>query len=142
MGYYTNYQLSVVDGIDFCELLSFGEVENFFYLKIKQRLANTEYKENIDDYFVRMKGYQNKIGVDFIKDYLNPAYQNNLCEVKWYEHEGDMKRVSKCFPETLFILEGDGEEKGDIWRKYFKNGKMQVSKVVISFDAFNESKLK
>ena len=60
---------------------------------------------------------------------------------KWYKHEQDMKELSKFYPETTFLLEGQGEESEDIWRKYFKNGKMQVCKAEIVFPAFDESKL-
>ena len=60
---------------------------------------------------------------------------------KWYIHEQDMKELSKIYPETTFLLEGEGEDSEDIWRKYFKNGKMQVCKAEIVFPAFDESKL-
>ena len=60
---------------------------------------------------------------------------------KWYTHQQDMKELSKIYPETTFLLEGEGEESEDIWRKYFKNGKMQVCKAEIVFPAFDESKL-
>ena len=57
-------------------------------------------------------------------------------ETKWYEHEDDMKILSRNHPETLFTLEGTGEETGDYWRKYFKNGKVQRAKM--SFSDYNE----
>lgn len=60
---------------------------------------------------------------------------------KWYEHEEDMRELSRRFPDVLFKLSGHGEKKGDIWVKYFKNGKMQVCKVRIEFEPFDESKL-
>lgn len=60
---------------------------------------------------------------------------------KWYEHEDDMKRISKEFPEVLFTLHGNGEESGDIWVKYFKNGKMQTSKAEIKLAAFDPKQL-
>ena len=63
-------------------------------------------------------------------------------ECKWYEHEDDMKEFSKRFPNVLFTLSGEGEEAGDIWKKYFKNGKVQVSKARIIVDDFEESELK
>ena len=55
-----------------------------------------------------------------------------------------MISISKKFPEVLFTLSGEGEESGDIWMKYFKNGKVQNAntKVTISHDPFDESKLK
>lgn len=64
---------------------------------------------------------------------------NDSCE--WYDHEDHMKQLSKIYPYTTFLLEGGGEESGDIWQKYFKNGKMQVCKAEIVFPAFDESKL-
>lgn len=44
--------------------------------------------------------------------------------LKWYEHEEEMVELSKRYPTMVFILDGDGEEQGDIWRKFFLNGKM------------------
>src|SRR5881394_2305568 len=57
------------------------------------------------------------------------SIQQNLEEsTKWYDHEADMKALSAEFPKVLFTLRGEGEESGDVWVKYFKNGKMQSSK--------------
>lgn len=60
---------------------------------------------------------------------------------KWYEHETDMRVFSKEIPEVLFTLHGEGDENGDIWKKYFLNGKCQVAKAVIQFLPFDKSKL-
>jgi len=71
----------------------------------------------------------------------------------WYDHEDDMKRFSKFFPDVLFelsgegensgdMLSGEGENSGDIWRKYFLDGKMQIVNAKITFDDFDEEKLK
>ena len=54
--------------------------------------------------------------------------------VKWYEHENNIKILSERFPSVLFTLSGEGEESGDIWKKYFLNGKCQVAKAKITFD--------
>ena len=53
-------------------------------------------------------------------------------KVKWYEHEQDMIEVSKKFPEIEFILEGDGEEGGDLWRKYFRGGTVYIAKAQVT----------
>jgi hypothetical protein len=42
--------------------------------------------------------------------------------VKWYDHDADMITLSAHFPDVLFTLDGEGEETGDIWRKWYKNG--------------------
>lgn len=84
-------------------------------------------QEEIEETLQEISGYSVKFG------------WNDSC--KWYTHEQDMKELSKIYPETTFLLEGEGEESGDIWRKYFKNGKMQVCKAEIVFHAFDESKL-
>lgn len=61
--------------------------------------------------------------------------------VKWYDHEIDMKYISSLHPSHIFMLEGSGEDSGDIWVKYFKGGKMQVCRAKITFDEYDEEKL-
>ena len=65
-----------------------------------------------------------------------------LSSVKWYEHESDMVALSKEHPDVLFIVDGSGEEHGDVWRKYFKRGLVQKWNMTPSTpDPFDESKL-
>ena len=59
--------------------------------------------------------------------YLAAVEEHGIYEVlndsmKWYEHEGDMCKLSAMFPDLYFTLEGDGEEFDDFWRKLFYNG--------------------
>jgi two-component SAPR family response regulator len=61
---------------------------------------------------------------------------------KWYPWEVDMRLFSQKFPGVLFKLHGEGEESGDIWEAYFKDGKAQMCRAVITFEEFDESKLK
>lgn len=61
---------------------------------------------------------------------------------KWYSWHEHMIEVSKLFPNDLLTISGDGEEQGDQWKAYFKNGKSQVCKAIITFEEFDESKLK
>lgn len=53
-----------------------------------------------------------------------------------------MRELSKLFPTALFKLHGEGEENGDIWDKYFKDGKMQECYVKMMIEDYDESKLK
>lgn len=61
---------------------------------------------------------------------LNGYYQ----EMKWYEHEEDMKTLSLEWPNLLFILEGDGENRGDVWKAWFRNGLMHKMEAKIVFE--------
>lgn len=62
--------------------------------------------------------------------------------IKWYSCLDDCKRISKDFPDTVIEVSGEGEEVGDIWTAYFKNGKMQYEKAQIVLGEYDESKLK
>lgn len=61
--------------------------------------------------------------------------------VKWYNHKNDMIKYSKRYPDTLFLIEGFGEEDGDIWKHWFKNGKSFYSRAKLVFEELEESKL-
>lgn len=63
-------------------------------------------------------------------------------ENRWYEHEADMKKYSLQHPGDLFEVTGYGEEAGDIWREFYKNGKMCGGKATIVLPEFNEQELK
>lgn len=91
-----------------------------FELSIKSGDRQTDFEEIVSKY------------VDF-----NPF--DETC--KWYDCEKDMREISKLYPETVFQLEGEGEESGDIWKAYFKNGLMQKSEAIITFEEFDENKL-
>lgn len=41
--------------------------------------------------------------------------------VKWYEYKEDIADISKKFP-VLIIIDGEGDEAGDIWRKIWFKG--------------------
>ena len=62
-------------------------------------------------------------------------------ETKWYDHDDDMLRLSLMFPEHVFDLYGEGEESGDMWHTYYKNGKKQHCPARIEYDEYDESKL-
>lgn len=44
---------------------------------------------------------------------------------RWYEHDVSMCALSAKYPTTIFKLHGNGEENGDLWDKYYVDGKMQ-----------------
>lgn len=102
MGYYTNYNLSVVNHNNFTEN-QLREVSS----ELARRLGEDDelpFHQHIDDAFEWI-GYDSR---------------------KWYEHEEDMMQLSREYPDMIFLLEGWGEEYDDVWRKYFKGGRIKI----------------
>ena len=90
---------------------------------------------------------QDEIIADLLatNDCANFALDEDGCQqepCKWYDHDPEMKKFSKKYPDVLFCLHGDGEESGDIWDKYYHDGKSQVCKAQIVVPAFDKNKLK
>lgn len=77
----------------------------------------TKYELEVDgdDYLLHAKAIANESG------YCDPFAD----ECKWYDHEANLLKYSKKHPTLTFRLSGEGEEIGDIWVKWFRNGQMQ-----------------
>lgn len=104
MGYYTDFRLSVVGS---------GPV----YDKLMSQ------KNNV---IISRGNY------DFpLSRWIDKDYSDNL---KWYEWKEDMKQLSSEWPNVLFILEGDGEESGDMWKAWFRNGRSYKLEAKIVFE--------
>lgn len=76
--------------------------------------------------------------IEQVSDYSfdeNPRTKSmSSCDTyKWYGWQDNMKEVSRKFPNSLFIVDGIGEEEGDIWRCYFRRGKMDYIEAEIGF---------
>jgi hypothetical protein len=56
---------------------------------------------------------------------------------KWYDYEKDMIAFSKMFPKVTFILTGEGEESGDLWKAKFKNGRVSTVKAILTYPDFD-----
>lgn len=78
-------------------------------------------------------------GIGEISGYGNPFDGSGI---KWYDYQTDLIKYSHLFPNTLFIISGEGEHPGDMWRHYFKNGLQWWVGAEITFEEFNETKLK
>lgn len=52
----------------------------------------------------------------------------------WYDYEKDMVKLSKEYPFVEFLIEGEGEEAGDIWRAKCQNGVFKKQQARIVFD--------
>ena len=62
-------------------------------------------------------------------------------ESTWYDSNTDMKNFSIKHPEALFQMDGEGEKSGDIWRQYWKNGKVQNIRAVLTYEPYDPNKL-
>jgi len=92
------------------------------------KLEATEWPDELSKYL-----YQNFYSVD--------KYGGSVGDCKWYDHEKDMRTLSLQFSDIHFTLYGEGEKSGDIWKKHFLNGKMQLCNATITFEEFDPSKL-
>ena len=111
MGYYTHFELSVFEGTVDLDAVN----------KVISRIINDD-----DEY----EAFENLGGVLVCND-----------DMKWYDHDEDTAEMSKKFPGVVFCLDGKGEESGDIWRCYYKDGKIQICRAVISFSEYDPKKL-
>lgn len=114
MGYYTNYTITAFDYDGECK----REIE-------------------VIDYHADAKDSQIVADLERIASFLPTR---DSC--KWYEHEEDMIKLSQKHPAILFKLHGAGEETGDIWDKWFLNGKKQICKATIVIPDFDAKLLK
>jgi hypothetical protein len=53
---------------------------------------------------------------------------------KWYGYKDDVTDLSKKFPGLLFWISGEGEESGDIWKAWARNGRFKMVQARIVFD--------
>jgi hypothetical protein len=79
-----------------------------------------------------LNNHKRRIGK--ITGYLYDTFD---CQIKWYKCNDQMKEYSKEYPNLIFEITGYGEEVQDIWRTYYKNGKSQNERAIVSFAEFN-----
>jgi hypothetical protein len=61
---------------------------------------------------------------------------------KWYEEILEMTEYSKRHPKTTFKITGEGEEAGDVWIRYYLNGKTQELIPTVTWPEFNVNNFK
>lgn len=115
MGYYTNVHMEIKD--------SAGKEVNESHIAFKL----------IAYRFYEIWGSYRDINSDeFRRDqevYAEECLSNFLDwkEVKWYELDSDMSKLSKLCPDFTFIIEGQGEDREDWWIKWWENGVQNAS---------------
>ena len=53
---------------------------------------------------------------------------------KWYDSDDDMTELSKSFPDCLFRLYGEGEDRDDTWENYYWNGKSEQCRMICTWE--------
>jgi len=103
MGYYTSYNLSMIEG--------------------DEKLINEfrDFSENA------------KYAID----------EDGECQdsCKWYTSNEELIKFSKTKPDAIFMLSGEGEENGDAWRLYVKDGHSQECRAEMIYPEFDRGKL-
>lgn len=112
MGYYTRYDFSCYekDGTPVC-FRDNKELE-------KQLIA--KFNEIDSSYFDN--------DVDTIDEFF-------WDEIKWYDHDEDMKELSVYFPGYVFVLTGQGEDHDDSWRAFYHRGVSEISQARMVYSA-------
>jgi hypothetical protein len=133
MGYYTYYRLNIHKDN--------REPAKKNWTKLADIKKNDPYGEeqweNDDDPIAVLRGFSEE--AEYALD------EDGNCsgeDTQWYDHEKDLIRLSEMFPDIIFRLRGNGQYPQDMWEKYYKNGKSQLCKARITFDPFDEDKLK
>lgn len=63
--------------------------------------------------------------------------------VGWYTWETDICSFSRHYPLVLFVMEGRGEDRNDVWKAFVMNGKIHVEVGMIRYDrGFDPEKLR
>lgn len=62
--------------------------------------------------------------------------------IKWYTFDKDIRAYSLKHPGVLFTISGDGEESDDKWTSYIRDGKIHEVRAKVTYDEFDETKLK
>jgi hypothetical protein len=94
---------------------------------------------------VRIMGYYTQYEIEYVdgaeEDQVLSAihtvsgYSSIDCDgIKWYDHEEDMRKVSLMFPDATICISGIGEEQPDMWKKWFRNGKMKTANATITYN--------
>lgn len=144
----TSYKLEVTSH------LNQAEVKDISIEEVMKKVKNGGSTEDILSDLEHIKNGKTNVVVDskmiieeFVDSYEYAKYAltkdgqtSEPC--KWYDYNEEMAEFSKKYPNWLFTLSGTGEEAGDIWKRYYLNGKVQEAVARITFDDFDEKKLK
>lgn len=106
MGYYSYFELSAYESGSHID--TYKEMEICQFLNTSDKISG----------YLRIKSFS--------------SLRND--SMKWYDHDADMLALSKAFPNIVFVLMGEGEDRDDNWISYYKNGVMEICRGTIVYD--------
>lgn len=83
-----------------------------------------------------------RTGLIQLKERISILLDQDFYPCKWSDHEAALLAISAAFPPLLFTLEGHGAERTDVYRKYFKGGRLQYAPAKLVFPDYDEKALK
>jgi hypothetical protein len=121
MGYYTRYELTIEEGTP-------DQID----------------KVNEDMELLAAGLCKDLLGLDdpgCWGEYMADVWKGVPDSASWYDHDKYMLALSKRHPDVVFKLHGEGEDSGDLWNTYYKNGLTQVCLARIVYDEYDEEEL-
>ena len=91
--------------------------------------------ENIDGLTPGQQDYE-----DVTSEWME-MLEGDITENRWESHEKDIAKISRIWPETLFMLSMCGEQ-GERHQDYFLNGMVQTVPGEIIFPPFQPERLR
>ncbi len=128
MGYYTHYTFSVQE---------YGDDDVTAGMIVRKIISLNRKNE---DLFYPLVG-ENTDLYDYMDDETQADMEVSTDETHWYDFESDMLKLSREFPKVTFKLHGSGEESGDIWDAYYRDGLTCTYTLPIELPPFNEKDL-
>jgi len=146
MGYYTSYSLSIdVSNVNPKDLSKITKCQSCYAY-----VSDGNFCSNCGTKILRISSNDDSLEEHIIKkfigDYEEAEYAleydgETRSASKWYNYKDNLKEFSKKYPDAIFCLHGKGEENGDIWNLYAKNGKVQLEKAQIVIAPYDPNKL-
>lgn len=77
--------------------------------------------------------FNSQIAEEFIFSDEEPGKIKTQEDIQFREWQLFMRTLSLHYSRTLFLIEGHGEEKGDIWRAFVSKGEIFYQKAIITY---------
>ena len=144
MGYATRHKLSIINdsGSDYTKKIDKLKLNITLTKDYEEIVKNVREIEKLENYDTKNEVMEYIQSDEEDMYYAIESYDEFNEECKWYSHKNDMLILSNKFRDVLFELSGEGEESGDVWKEYYKNGLMQRCEAALVYPEFNESKMK